>query len=120
LSEPIAYRDWINPEEQPFIEKYLSGKAGVPTEYRLKAIRLLLDITNGKHYTHTIHAEGSLAAQQMMFYNNADWELYKATAKRNAGIPGWENNPEVGKLKDLSSLLNEKMPPIDKTYKLKY
>jgi len=117
-ADPIPYKDWMNPEENPYLDKYLSGKAGIPTEHRLRAIRLLLDITNGRHDTHTIHAEGSLAAQQMMFYTNADWELYKATAKRDAGIPGWEKHAEVGKLKDYSSLTESKLPPVDTSYKL--
>jgi len=117
-ADPISYRDWMNPEERPYIEKYLAGKAGVPTEHRLRAIRLLLDMTNGRHDTHQIHAEGSLAAQQMMFYASADWEMYKAKAKRDAGIPGWETNPEVAALKDYSSLLEEKMPPVDTSYNL--
>lgn len=87
-ADPICYKDWMNPEERPLIEKYLGGKAGIPTEHRLRAIRLLHDITGGRHVTHNIHAEGSLAAQEMMFYFSADFDMYKAWAKRAAGIPG--------------------------------
>ena len=115
-ADPISYRDWMNPEEQPYIEKYLAGKAGVPTEHRLRAIRLVTDLTGGKHITHNIHAEGSLATQEMMFHATADWELYKSSAKKLAGIPGWENHPFVGKMKDFSGTIDSKMPPIDKNY----
>jgi 4-hydroxybutyryl-CoA dehydratase/vinylacetyl-CoA-Delta-isomerase len=40
-----------------------------------------------------IHTEGSLAAQKMAIYAAADWDKYKAIAKRIAGIPGWEKHP---------------------------
>jgi len=117
-ADPISYRDWNNPEERPYLEKYLGGKAGIPTEHRLRAIRLLLDITSGRHVTHQIHAEGSLAAQQMMFYANADWDMYKVAAKREAGIPGWEKDPKFGAIPDYSSLLASKMPPVDTSYNI--
>ena len=117
-ADPISYRDWMNPEERPYIEKYLSGKAGIPTEHRLRAIRLVHDITSGRHHSHQIHAEGSLAAQQMMFYANADWEMYTAAAKREAGISGWETHSKFGAIPDSSSLLASKMPPIDTSYNL--
>jgi 4-hydroxybutyryl-CoA dehydratase/vinylacetyl-CoA-Delta-isomerase len=117
-ADPIAYRDWANPEERKYIDKYLAGKAGVPTENRLKAIRMLLDITGGRHLTHQIHAEGSLAAQKMMFYTNADWSLYKSTAMRTCNIPGWEKDPRQANMKDFGQLAAAKMPPTDTSYKI--
>jgi 4-hydroxybutyryl-CoA dehydratase/vinylacetyl-CoA-Delta-isomerase len=117
-ADPIAYRDWANPDEHAYIEKYLAGKAGIPTEDRLKAIRFLHDITGGRHMSHQIHAEGSLAAQKMMFYANADWDFYKAVAKRTANIPGWEKEPHQTDLKDFRKLAHDKMPPIDNSYKI--
>jgi len=117
-ADPIAYRDWANPEERKYIEKYLAGKAGIPTEDRLKAIRLVHDITGGRYSTLQIHAEGSLAAQKMMFYANADWDMYKATAKRIANIPGWEKEPSQAKALDLRDIASSKMPPMDRGYKI--
>jgi len=117
-ADPVSFKDWNNPEERPYLEKYLGGKAGIPTEHRLRAIRLVQDITSGRHNSHQIHAEGSLAAQQMMFYANADWEMYKAAAKRETGIPGWEEHPKFGAIPDYSSLLAAKMPPVDTSYKI--
>lgn len=115
-ADPICYRDWMNPETRPLIDKYLGGKAGVPTEHRLRAIRLVHDITSGRHVSHNIHAEGSLAAQEMMFLANADWEMYKATAKAAAGIPGWEEHPKFAGRQDLRPIAEEKMPPVDDSY----
>jgi 4-hydroxybutyryl-CoA dehydratase/vinylacetyl-CoA-Delta-isomerase len=118
IADPIGYRDWENPEERKHIEKYLAGKAGVPTEDRLKAIRYMHDITGGRHMSHQIHAEGSLAAQKMMFYANADWDYYKAVAKRSANIPGWESEPHQAEMKSFGHLLADKMPPMDKSYRI--
>lgn len=113
-----SYKDWANPEERPYLEKYLAGKGDVPTEHRLKAIRLLRDLTGWQHTTHNIQAEGSLEAQKMMFYANADWKYYKAAAKRAARITGWEDHPYFGSLKDFDAYVESKMPPVDRSYKL--
>ena len=117
-ADPIAYRDWENPDEHNYIDKYLAGKAGIPTEHRLKAIRLVHDITGVRYSTLQIHAEGSLAAQKMMFYANADWDTYKATAMRIANIPGWEKEPSQAKTLDLRDIAKSKMPPMDRGYRI--
>ncbi|MBW2050844.1 MAG: hypothetical protein JRG97_03220 [Deltaproteobacteria bacterium] len=117
-ADPISYDDWNNPEERPYLEKYLGAKDGIATEDRLKAIRLIHDITGGRHGSHQIHAEGSLATQQMMFYANGDWDMYKAAAKRDAGIPGWEKDPKFGAIPDYTSLIASKMPPVDTSYNI--
>jgi len=116
--DPPTYKDWANPELKPYLDKYLAGKAGVPTEHRLRAIRLLKDVTGWQHGAHEIHGEGSLAAQKMMIYTAADFERYKAGAKRTAGIPGWEKDPYFGSVPDDEPLLESKMPPVDTTYKI--
>ena len=99
-STVFTYKDWMNPEERPFIEKFLAGKDGIPTEHRLKAIRTAKDLIGHGHDTTVIHAEGSLAAQKMMMYTAADWKRYKAIAKRIAGIPGWKEHPDLKGLPD--------------------
>ena len=92
------YRDWMNPEERPYIEKYLAGKSGIPTEWRLRAIRMAKDLIGHGMDGAFIHTEGSLAAQKMAIYAAADWERYKAVAKRIARIPGWEEHPAMKEL----------------------
>jgi 4-hydroxybutyryl-CoA dehydratase/vinylacetyl-CoA-Delta-isomerase len=96
----FTYKDWMNPEERPYIEKYLAGKDGIPTEHRLKAIRMVKDLIGHGHDATTIHAEGSLAAQRMMMYSAAPWDRYKAIAKRIAGIPGWKDHEDLKGLPD--------------------
>ena len=68
------------------MEKYFGGKEGVPTEDRLKMIKLIKDFTSVYEDVLTIHAEGSLAAQKMMIFASADFNRYKAAAKRVARI----------------------------------
>ena len=95
LCTVFNHKDWNNPEQRPYIEKYLAGVDGVPTEDRLKAIRLAKDLTGHWHDVLAIHAEGSLAAQKMSIYASADWDRYKAWAKKSAGIDGWQDHPSM-------------------------
>jgi len=94
------YRDWMNPEERSLIEKYLAGKTGIPTEHRLRALRMAKDLIGHGLDGAWIHTEGSLAAQKMSIYAAADWSKYKAIAKRMAGIPGWKEHPGLKELPD--------------------
>jgi 4-hydroxybutyryl-CoA dehydratase/vinylacetyl-CoA-Delta-isomerase len=88
-----GWEDWMNPEVRPLMEKYLAGNAEYPTEYRLRALKLARDIGIPFRMAATIHGEGSLAAQKIAMYATADFERYKAAAKRVCGIPGWEEHP---------------------------
>ena len=78
----------------------LAGKADIPTEHRLRAIRLAKDLTSHNVDQAHIHGEGSLAAQKMHVFGGADWKRYKAIAKRIARIPGWKEHPELKNLPD--------------------
>ena len=100
VSTVYSYGDWMNAEERPILEKFLAGKSGVPTEHRLRVIRMAKDLSDHCHDNIAIHGEGSLASQKMALYAGADWERYKAAAKRICSIPGWEKHPA---LKDLSA-----------------
>ena len=113
-----AYKDWKNPEIQPYIEKYLAGKAGIPTADRIKASRLVKDYTGAYHQVANIHGEGSLAAQRMFLFMSADWNKYKAAAKRAAHIDGWQKEPHYGHLPEPEKVVGPKLPPLDKSYKL--
>lgn len=64
----------------------LAGKEGVPTEYRIRAVKLVKNLANIEVSVAAIHAEGSLAAQKMTFLQIADLEAYKAAAKWACGI----------------------------------
>ena len=109
-----AYRDWKNPEIQPYIEKYLAAKDGLPTEHRLRILRLIKDITGNHYQVDTIHGEGSMAAQEMFLYGSAPWKKYQAAVKRAAYIDGWQDDPIYGKLPVRKGAA--KMPPVDESY----
>lgn len=107
------FRDWKNPEIQPYIEKYLSAKDGIPTEDRLRVMRLIKDMTGNFWQIDTIHGEGSMAVQEMFLYGSADWDTLKAAAKRSVNIDGWQDNPVYG---NLLSPDDVKMPEIDDSF----
>ncbi|MCL5734809.1 MAG: hypothetical protein M1274_04340 [Actinobacteria bacterium] len=81
-----SYNDYVNPETHDFMEKYFGGKAGVPTEHRLRMVKLIRDLTSCYEDVLTIHAEGSLEAQKLSILQLADWSRYRAAATRAAGI----------------------------------
>lgn len=108
-----AYRDWKNDEIQPYLEKYLSARDGVPTEHRIRLMRLIKDVTCNYWQIDTIHGEGSMAAQQMHLFGSADWTKLKSAAKRAAHIDGWQDDPTYGKLVSSEEV---KMPPVDESY----
>ncbi len=79
-------KDYFNPETHDLLDKYLGARAGVPTEHRLRLVKLIRDLTSSYEDVLTIHAEGSLEAQKLSVYVLADFERYKAAAKRAARI----------------------------------
>lgn len=81
-----SFRDFKNPETRSLMEKYFGGKAGIPTEHRLKMVKLIKDLTSTYEDVLTIHAEGSLAAQRLSIYALAEFDRYKAAARRAARI----------------------------------
>jgi 4-hydroxybutyryl-CoA dehydratase/vinylacetyl-CoA-Delta-isomerase len=97
VADVPSFKNFLNPETKPYIEKYFQGRADVPTEHRLRAIMLARDLCSQFLQATTIHAEGSLAAQKIAIHATADWERYKAIARRVAKIPG----PEHPVTKDL-------------------
>jgi 4-hydroxybutyryl-CoA dehydratase / vinylacetyl-CoA-Delta-isomerase len=86
-------KDFFNPETHDMMEKYFGGKAGVPTEERLRAIKLVRDLTSCYEDVLTIHAEGSLEAQKLSVLQLADFDRYKAAAKRAAQIENKKGHP---------------------------
>ncbi len=93
-------KDFLNPETHDLLDKYLGGKAGIPTEHRLRLVKLIRDLTSSYEDVLTIHAEGSLAAQKLSVYILADFERYKAAAKRAARIKDGTKHPIFDQLPD--------------------
>jgi len=109
-----AFRDWKNDEIKPFLEKYLAAKDGIPTEDRLRILRLIKDITGNHWQVDTIHGEGSMAAQEMFLYTSANWKKLQSAAKRAANVNGWQDDSIYGKLPLQKDFV--KMPAYDESY----
>jgi 4-hydroxybutyryl-CoA dehydratase/vinylacetyl-CoA-Delta-isomerase len=86
-------KDFYNPETRAIMEKYFAGKAGIPTEDRLRMVKLVRDLTSSYEDVLTIHAEGSLEAQKLSILQLADFDRYKAAALRAARIENTKGHP---------------------------
>ena len=91
-------KDYFNPELHDILDKVFGGKAGIPTEHRLRMVKLVRDLTSCYEDVLTIHAEGSLEAQKMSILAMADFDRYKAAAKRAARIVDGTSHPEFAGL----------------------
>lgn len=84
--------DYRNPELQPYIEKYLKGVASVPTEDRMRILRLIENITMGTaavgYLPESMHGAGSPQAQRIMISRQGNLEAKKDLAKHIAHIEG--------------------------------
>ena len=82
--------DLDNPETRPYIERFLGGKKGVPTEDRLRAFNLVRDLTasdfGGYNELLAIHAEGSLEAQKITIFRDYDIERCANLAREAIGL----------------------------------
>jgi 4-hydroxybutyryl-CoA dehydratase/vinylacetyl-CoA-Delta-isomerase len=90
--------DFFHPDLHDMLDKVLSGKEGIPTEHRLRMVKLVRDLTSSYEDVLTIHAEGSLQAQKMSILQLADFDRYKAAAKRAARIDDGVTHPEFERL----------------------
>jgi len=91
-------KDYFNPELKPYLEKYLKGRADVPTEDRLRAFKLAEDLTAhgfaGWLMVASCHGGGSPEAQRITIYRGYDYEKRKNIAKCLAGIKTFDEFPE--------------------------
>jgi len=84
-------QDLRHPEVGPRLDKYLRGRADVPTEHRVRVLRLIENMTLGRnavgYLTESLHGAGSPQAQRVVIQRQVDLEARKALARRLAGIP---------------------------------
>lgn len=91
--------DLANEETGPALRRYLGGRAGVDGEARLRAINLIRDLTasdfGGYNEILTIHAEGSLQAQQITIARDYDMAPARRFAEEVAGLGShlWPTRP---------------------------
>lgn len=82
--------DLRHPRVGAFVDKYLRGVAGVPTEHRMRLLRLIENLTLGlgavSYRTESLHGAGSPQAQRIVIGRQANLEEKKRLACRLAGI----------------------------------
>lgn len=83
-------QDLNHPEVGALIRKYLKGRADIPTEDRMKILRLIENMTLGRnavgYLTESLHGAGSPQAQRIQIARQMQLEFKKQLAQRLAGI----------------------------------
>ncbi|MDG1463242.1 MAG: 4-hydroxyphenylacetate 3-hydroxylase N-terminal domain-containing protein [Gammaproteobacteria bacterium] len=83
--------DFNHPEAGPLIEKYLRGRADIPTENRMRIMRLIENMTLGRnavgYLTESMHGAGSPQAQRIQIGRQMQLDFKKQLAMAIAGIP---------------------------------
>lgn len=83
-------QDLRNPEIGHYVEKYLQGRADVPTQHRMRVLRLVENMTLGAaavgYRTESMHGAGSPQAQRIMISRQCNMEEKKKLAKTIARI----------------------------------
>jgi aromatic ring hydroxylase len=85
-----AEKDFFNPETGKWMEKYLKGKEGVPTEHRIRVLKLIEDFTasefGGWLMGLSTNAAGAPMAERIEILRQYDMRKRKEIAKAIAGI----------------------------------
>jgi 4-hydroxybutyryl-CoA dehydratase / vinylacetyl-CoA-Delta-isomerase len=83
-------KDLKNGRTGPYLLKYLKGVASVPTENRMRVLRLIENISLGTaavgYRTESMHGAGSPQAQRVMIRRQSDLEAKKKFVKDIVGI----------------------------------
>ncbi len=83
-------RDYKHEEIGPLLDKYLKGRGDVPTEHRLRILRLIENMTLGRnavgYLTESLHGAGSPQAQRIQIQRQMQVAFKQQLAKRLAGI----------------------------------
>ncbi len=91
MGEADSEKDLRSPEIGHYVGKYLQGVSGIPTEHRLRILRLIENITLGTaavgYRTESMHGAGSPQAQRIVISRQANLGTKKELAKKIAGIP---------------------------------
>lgn len=83
-------KDLRNPEIGHYVEKYFKAVSNIPTEDRMRILRLVENLTLGTaavgYLTESMHGAGSPQAQRIMISRQSDLAKKKELAKVIAGI----------------------------------
>jgi 4-hydroxybutyryl-CoA dehydratase/vinylacetyl-CoA-Delta-isomerase len=79
-------KDLMDPQVGKYIEKYLKGNTSVPTEDRIRMMRLIENMTLGVGMIESLHGAGSPQTQRITILRHADIEAKKKLSRNLAGI----------------------------------
>jgi 4-hydroxybutyryl-CoA dehydratase/vinylacetyl-CoA-Delta-isomerase len=83
-------RDLESPETAKWIEKYFKANPEVPTEHRMRILRLIENLTLGTaavgYLTESLHGAGSPQAQRIMISRRVNLKEKQKAAKKLCGI----------------------------------
>ena len=79
-------QDLKDPVLGKYVEKYYKAVADVPTEHRIRLIRLIEAMTCGTALVESMHGAGSPQATRIMIQRQANLEQKKRLARKLAGI----------------------------------
>lgn len=89
-----AEQNFKSPDIGKYLEKYLQANCDVPTQNRMRILRLIENKTLGAaavgYLTESMHGAGSPQAQRIMISRLMNMEEKKKAAKRLCGIVGEE------------------------------
>jgi 4-hydroxybutyryl-CoA dehydratase/vinylacetyl-CoA-Delta-isomerase len=86
LATAPSEMDWKDERVGKYVDKYMKGVAEVPTETRLRLLRLLEGMTCGTALVESMHGAGSPQAQRIMIERRANFERKKRLAEKLAKI----------------------------------
>ncbi|MGB5284198.1 MAG: 4-hydroxyphenylacetate 3-hydroxylase N-terminal domain-containing protein [Polyangiales bacterium] len=90
VSTAPSEKELRHPELGALLDKYLKGRADVPTEARIRVLRLIENMTMGRnavgYLTESLHGAGSPQAQRIQIGRQMELGFKKALARRLAGV----------------------------------
>ena len=86
LATAPSEMDWKDERVGKYVDKYMKGVAEVPSETRLRLLRLLEGMTCGTALVESMHGAGSPQAQRIMIERQANFERKKRLAEKLAKI----------------------------------
>lgn len=86
LATAPSEMDWKDPKVGKYVDKYLKGVEEIPTETRLRLLRLIEGMTCGTALVESMHGAGSPQAQRIMIERQANLERKKRLAEKLAKI----------------------------------
>jgi 4-hydroxybutyryl-CoA dehydratase/vinylacetyl-CoA-Delta-isomerase len=90
VSTAPSEKELKHPELGALLDKYLRGRADVPTESRIRILRLIENMTMGRnavgYLTESLHGAGSPQAQRVQIGRQMELDFKKGLARRLAGV----------------------------------